>query len=88
MASVLFTIGGAVMNALAFSGTNFLFGKLKGNDEKECKKHDLALEKVQRTREKWNKHRMKCLDFINKGLSEKNEARAYIKNADKVMFKY
>ena len=50
--------------------------------------HDLALEKVQRTRKKWNKHRMKCLDLINKGLPEKNEARAYMKNADKVMFKY
>ena len=31
---------------------------------------------------------MNCLDFINKGLPEKNEARAYIKNADKVMSKY
>ena len=31
---------------------------------------------------------MKCLDFINEGLPEKNEARAYIKNADKVMSKY
>ena len=25
MASLLFTIGGAVVNALAFSGTNFVF---------------------------------------------------------------
>ena len=35
------------MNALAFSGTNFLFSKVTDNGEKERKKHDLALEKIQ-----------------------------------------
>ena len=44
MASLLFTAGGAVMNALAFSGTNFLFNGLMDHDEKERKRHDLALE--------------------------------------------
>ena len=47
MTSVLFTNGGSVMNALAFSGTNFLFSKVTDNGEKERKKHDLALEKLQ-----------------------------------------
>ena len=40
MASVLFTIGGAVMNALAFSSTSFLFSKLTDHGEKERKRHD------------------------------------------------
>ena len=46
MASVLFTICGAVINALAFGGTNFLFSKLTDNGEKERKKHNLAIERI------------------------------------------
>ena len=48
MASVLFTTGGAIMNALAFSGTDFFFSKLTDHGEKERKRHDLALEKLKR----------------------------------------
>ena len=76
------------MNALAFSSTNFYFSKLTDHGENESKKHDLATEKFQRTRVKWNGDRMKRLDFINKRLREKNEARAYIKNVDEAMLKY
>ena len=88
MASLLFTIGGAVVNALAFSGTNFVFSRLTDHGAKEHKKHDLALEKLQRARDKWNEDRMKRLDFINKRLREKNEARAYINNVDEAMLEY
>ena len=87
MASVLFTIRGAVMNALAFSGTIF-FSKLTEHGEKECKRHYLPLEKLQRVRDKWNEDRMKRLGFINKRLHEKNEARTYINNVDEVMLEY
>ena len=59
MATLLFTIGGAVVNALAFSGTNFVFSQLTDHGEKEPKKHDLALEKLQRSRDKWNEDMMK-----------------------------
>ena len=71
MASLLFTIGGAVVNALAFSGTNFVFSRLTDHGEEERKRHDLALERLQRARDEWNKDRMKRLDFINKRLREK-----------------
>ena len=71
MASLLFTVGGAGVNALAFSGTNFLFSRLTDHGEEERKRHDLALEKLQRARDEWNKDRMKRLDFINKRLREK-----------------
>ena len=88
MASLLFTIGGAVVNALAFSGINFVFSRLTDNGEEKRKQHDLALEKLQRARDEWNKDRMKRLDFISKRLSEKNEARACINNADEAMLEY
>ena len=51
MASVLCIVGGAVVNALAFSGTNFIFSRLTDHGAEERKRHDLALEKLQRTRD-------------------------------------
>ena len=71
MASLLFMIGGAVVNALTFSGTNFVFSRLTDYGEEECKRHDLALEEVQKARDEWNEDQMKRLDFINKRLREK-----------------
>ena len=88
MTSLLFTIGGAVLNALAFSGTNFVFSQLTDHGEEEQKRHDLALEKLQRARDEWNKDRTKRLDFINERLPEQNKARAYINNADEAMVEY
>ena len=88
MASVLFTIGGAVVNVLAFSGTNFVFSRLIDHGAEERKRHDLAEEKFQRARNEWNRDRMKRLDLINKRLRERNEARAYIKNVDEAMLEY
>ena len=88
MASLLFTIGGAVVNALAFSGTNFVFSRLTDHGEEERKRYDLALGKLQRARDEWNKDQMKRLDFINRKLHEKNEARTYIKNVDEAMLEY
>ena len=66
MASVLFTIGGAVVNALAFRGTDFVFSRLTDHGAEERKRHDLTFEKLQRARDEWNRDRMKHLDFINK----------------------
>ena len=51
-------------------------------------RNSLAEEQLQRARDEWNEDRMKCLDFINKKLREKNEARLYIKNVDEVMLEY
>ena len=66
------------MNALAFSGTNYLFSVLTDHGEKECKRHDLALEKLQMARDEWNKDRMKRLDFMNKRLREKKRRQGHI----------
>ena len=88
MALLLFTIGGAVVNALAFSGTNFVFSRLTDHGKEECERHDLALKRLQRKRDEWNKDQMKRLDLINKRLREKNEARLHINNVDEAMLEY
>ena len=75
------------MNALAFSGTNFVFSRITDHGEKERKRHDLALEKLQRVRDEWDQDRMQRLDFINKRVSEKNE-RPYINNVDEAILEY
>lgn len=47
MASILFTIGGVVMNTLAFSGTNFFFSKFMDcHGQKERKGHDLQRQQI------------------------------------------
>ena len=81
-------MGGAVVNALAYSSTNFVFSRLTDHSEEELKRHDLAPEKFQRARDEWNKDRMKRIDFINKIVREKNEARAYINYVDEAMLEY
>ena len=56
MVSVGFLIGGAVINALAFSGSNFLFSSLsKESIDKEQKRHDKAIEDLQRAQIEWAK---------------------------------
>ena len=71
MTSLLFTIGGAVVNGLAFRGTNFVFSTLTDHRAEERKGHDLALQKFQRTRDEWDRDRMKCFVFMKKRLREK-----------------
>ena len=88
MASLLFTVGGAVVNALAFSGTNFVFSRLTDHGGEQQKRHDLALEKLQKARDKWNEDQTKRLDFINKSLRERSEVRTYINNVDDAILKY
>ena len=79
--SLLFTIGGAVVNVRAFSGTNFVFSRLMDYGEEERKRYDLVLEKLERAKDESNRDRMKRLDFMNKRLCEKNGARTYINNS-------
>ena len=48
MASIGFLIGGALVNALAFTGSNYLFSSLsKESIDKERKRHDKAIEDLQ-----------------------------------------
>ena len=56
MASIGFLIGRAIINALAFSGSNFLFSSLsKESIERERKRHDKAIEDMQRAQIEWAK---------------------------------
>ena len=83
MASLLYTVGGAVVNATAFGGGNLAFSMLRDHGaEEKHKRHDLKEEELQRAGDKWNEGQMERLDFFNKKIREKNEARAYTNNVD------
>ena len=88
MVSLLAMGASAAVNALASSGTNYIFSKFCDHGEAERKRHDIALEDLQRDRDKWNQERMERLDFINKRLRDKKEARDYIGNLDSAMLEY
>ena len=77
MASLGFLIGGAAINALAFSGTNFLFSTLSDHGAAERKRHDIAIEKLQKARDLWNKQRIERLDYINDEMKKRNESMQY-----------
>ena len=48
MASVAMLIGGALVNALAFTGSSYLFHRLSAdNIDAERKRHDAAIEALQ-----------------------------------------
>ena len=49
MASVAMLIRGALVNALAFTGSSYLFHRLSADIiDAERKRHDLAIEKLQK----------------------------------------
>ena len=59
-----------MVNALAFSGTNFVFSRLTDHGAEERKRHDLTLEKLQKAGDEGNRDRMKRLGLINKRLRD------------------
>ena len=74
MASIAVIAGGALINALAFSGTNFIFGQLGDHGKAEMKRHNLAMEQLSKAREKYNRERQQRLNYISKSLRDQKHA--------------
>ena len=63
------SIRGALANALAFTDSSYLFSRLsKDSIDKERKRHDLAIEQLQKAQIEWAQKRQERIDFINKQL--------------------
>ena len=66
MASVAMLIRGALANALAFRGSSYLFHRLSAdNIDAERKRHDAAIEKLQKAQIEWTHKWQQRIDFIN-----------------------
>ena len=54
MASIAMLIRGTLLNALAFTGSSYLFHRLSAdNIDAERKRHDAAIEALQKTQIEW-----------------------------------
>ena len=89
MASIGFLIGGALINALAFTGSNYLFSSLsKESIDKERKRHDKAIEDLQKAQIEWAKKRQERLDYINSEIAKEDKAEKRFMDLNSAMQQY
>ena len=91
MASIALMIGGALVNAFAFTGGNYLFSMLRGHDEAgriEQARHNEAMERQQAAMSAWSKKRMQRLDWINEQFQREKHAVETFRDVDRAMREY
>ena len=89
MASIAMLLGGAAVNALAFSGSNYLFSMLRSSGvDKERKRHDKAVEQLQAAQAEWSKKRTERLDWINEELRRQGHAVQTFRDVDMAIREY
>ena len=89
MASIGFLIGGALVNALAFTGSNYLFSSLsKESIDKERKRHDKAIEDLQRAQIELAKKRQERLDYMNNEIMKQCKAEKRFMDFNSAMQEY
>ena len=83
-------IGGAVVNALSFTGGNYLFSLLGRSDEaqKERKRHDLAIEALQRAESKYQHKRQLRHDHLNQQLRAEQHSMQVFEDVDTAAREY
>ena len=86
MASIAMMIGGAVLNAAAFTGGNYLAKFLAGDNGKaaldEKMRHDKALEAYQSAMAKYSRERTQLLDWIQTNREIKEQAKQDFTNTN------
>ena len=92
MATLAITIDGAILNAAAFIGGNYLAKALSGDSGNaalaEKIRHDKALEAYQAAYQKWQKDRTELLDWIAEQDREKDKARYDFQDTDRALALY
>ena len=82
-------IGGALANALAFTGSSYLFHRLSAdNINAERKRHDVAIEKLQAAQIEWAHKQQQRIDFINNQLRLKRKAETKFTQLNDAMREY
>jgi uncharacterized protein HemX len=86
MASLAMMVGGAVVNALAFSGSNYMFSKLQSKEERI--RHNKATEQLAAAQNAYEQRRIEQLDFINERLKQQGHATYTFRNVDDAIKEY
>ena len=82
-------IGGVLANALAFTGSSYLFSRLsKDSIDAERKRHDLAIKQLQKARIEWAHRRQQRTDFVNKQLRLERAAETKFTESNDAMREY
>ena len=82
-------VGCAMVDALAFSGSNYLFSTLRSSDlNEERKRHDEAVEQMQAAKAKWSRKRTERLDWISEDLRRQGYAVQTFRDVDDAMREY
>ena len=82
MASIGFLIGGALVNGLAFTGSNYLFSSLSKESI------DKAIEDLQRAQIECAKKRQERLDYINNEIMKEHKAEKRFMDLNSAMQQY
>ena len=89
MASVVTLIGGALANALAFTGSSYLFHRLSAdNIDPERKRHDVVIEKLQAAQIEWTHKRQQRINFINNQLRLERSSKTKFTELNVAMREY
>ena len=82
-------IGGALANALAFTGSSYLFHRLSAdNIDAERKRHDAAIEALQKAQTEWTHKCQQRIDFINNQLRLERKAETKFTELNEAMREY
>ena len=89
MASPMMLMGGALANALAFTGSSYLFHRLSAdNIDAERKRHDAAIEALQAAQLEWAHKWQQRIDFINNQLRSERKAETKFTELNDAMREY
>ena len=89
MASIVMLIGGALANALAFTGSRYLFHRLSAeNIDAERKRHDAAIEALQKAQIEWTHKCQQRIHFINNQLRSERKAETKFTELTNAMREY
>ena len=82
-------IGGALANALGFTGSSYLFHRLSAdNIDAERKRNDAAIEALQKAQIEWTHKRQQRIDFNNNQLRLERKAETKFTKLNDAMREY
>ena len=82
-------IGGALANALAFTGSSYLFHRLSAdNINAERKRHDSVVEALQAAQIEWAHNQQQRIDFINNQLRLERKTETKFTELNNAMREY
>ena len=85
MAAIGMMVAGAAVNALCFSGSNYLFSHI--NDD-EMKRHDTAMEELAKAREIYQEKKEERLNYINDKMRQMGHSVQTFTDVDQAMEEY